>query len=72
MPGFTATVTKNKKNVIIKTKKNNLWIFKTSREVVIENSIFVENDIAIETAQLVISGVTLNLKNIIKWSLKKN
>ena len=39
--------------------------------MVIEKSIFVRNDIANETNQIVISGVTSSLNTKIEWSLKK-
>lgn len=71
MPGISTTITKNMKNVIIKTKKNNMWMFKSSNKIVIEKSIYVKNDMTIETYQIVISGVTSLLKNKIQWSLEK-
>ncbi len=71
MPEISTTVTENKKNIIIKTKKNNIWMFKSNREIMIENSIYVKSDTAIETSQIVISGVTSSLRNKIKWSLEK-
>ena len=71
MPNISTTLTKNKKNIIIKTKKNNIWLFKADQEVVIEKSIFIENDTAKETTQIVITGTTSSLKNKIKWSLEK-
>ncbi|MFL2520300.1 MAG: hypothetical protein ACJ0RJ_02435 [Alphaproteobacteria bacterium] len=46
-------------------------MFKSNNEISIEKSIFVENDTAVETSQIVISGVTSNLKNKIQWSLEK-
>jgi len=71
MPEISTTITENKKNIIIKTKKNNIWIFKSNREMIIEKSIFVTNDIANETDQIVISGITSSLKTKIEWSLEK-
>ncbi len=71
MPEISTTITKNKKNIIIKTKKNNIWMFKSSHETIVENSIYVKNDIAIQTSQIVISGITSSLKNKILWSLEK-
>jgi uncharacterized heparinase superfamily protein len=71
MPEISTTMTKNLKNVIIKTKKNNIWMFKSDREIMIEKSIYVQNDMTIETSQIVISGITSLLKNRIKWSLEK-
>ncbi len=71
MPGISTTITKNKKNIIIKTKKNNIWMFKSDSEIMIEKSIYVNNDLAIETSQIVITGLTSSLKNKIQWSLEK-
>tara|TARA_Y100001970_G_scaffold283604_1_gene399191 strand:- start:11760 stop:13298 length:1539 start_codon:yes stop_codon:yes gene_type:complete len=71
MPETSTILTGNKKNIIIRTKKNNMWMFKSSNEITIEKSIYVKDDLAIETSQIVISGVTSLLKNRIKWSLEK-
>ena len=71
MPEISTTITENKKNIIIRTKKNNIWMFKSDNEMVTEKSIFVKNDIAIETKQIVISGITSKLNTKIKWSLEK-
>ena len=71
MPEISTTITENKKNIIIKTKKNNMWVFKSNKEMVIEKSIFVRNDIANETNQIVISGITSSLHTKIEWSLEK-
>ena len=71
MPETSTTMTKNMKSVIIKTENNNIWMFKSDNEIMIKKSIYVRNDIAIETSQIVISGITSLLKNKIKWSLEK-
>jgi len=71
MPEVSTTITENKKNIIIRTKKNNIWMFKSDNEMVIEKSIFVRNDIAIETKQIVISGITSKLNTNVEWSLEK-
>ena len=46
-------------------------MFKSDHKTTINNSIYVDNDIAIQTSQIVISGITSSLKNKIKWSLEK-
>ena len=71
MPEISTTVTENKKNIIIKTKKNNIWLFKSNKEILIEKSIFVKDDIAIETNQIVINGITSSLNTKVEWSLEK-
>ena len=71
MPEVSTTLTENKKNIIIKTKKNNIWMFKSNKEILIEKSIFVTNDIASETNQIVISGITSALNTKIEWLLEK-
>ena len=71
MPEISTTVTENKKNIIIKTKENNIWMFRSNKEMVIEKSIFVKNDVANETNQIVISGITSAINTKVKWSLEK-
>ena len=71
MPEISTTITESKKNIIIRTKKNKMWLFKSNREIMIEKSIYVKNDRAIETSQIVISGITSSLRDKIKWSLEK-
>jgi len=71
MPGISTTITENKKNIIIKTKKNNIWMFRSNNKMLVEKSIFVNNDVAIETKQIVISGVTSQLNTKVEWSLEK-
>jgi uncharacterized heparinase superfamily protein len=71
MPEITTTITENKKNIIIKTKKNNIWMFRSNKEMLIQKSIFVRNDIANETSQIVISGITSALNTKIEWLLEK-
>ena len=46
-------------------------MFKSNKEIVIEKSIFVRNDIANETNQIVINGITSSLNTKVEWSLEK-
>ena len=71
MPGINTNVTNNKKNIILKTKKNNIWIFKSNSEITIENSIYVNNNNTKEIQQIVIRGITSKGKQIEKWSIEK-
>ena len=71
MQEILTTLTENKKNIIIKTKKGNIWMFKSNKEILIEKSIFVKNDIAMESNQIVISGITSSLNTKVEWSLEK-
>ena len=71
MPGINTNVTNNKKNIILKTKKNNIWIFKSNSEITIENSIYVNNNTTKEIQQIVIKGITSKGKQIEKWSIEK-
>ena len=63
--------TNNKKNIILKTKMNNIWLFKSSAELIVEDSILVDNNITKPTKQIVIKGVLSGKKFIEKWSLEK-
>jgi len=71
MPGIDTNVTNNKKNIILKTKKNNIWLFKSDSEIAIENSIYVNNNTTKEIQQIVIKGITSKNKQIEKWSIEK-
>ena len=46
-------------------------MFRSNKEMIIEKSIFVKDDIANEAEQIVISGITATLNTKIKWSLEK-
>ena len=70
MPDITTNITKNKKNIILKTKKNKIWMFKSSSELNLEKSIYVDNNSTKETQQIVIKGITDSTKKIEKWSIE--
>ena len=57
--------------MILRTKSKNIWIFKSDVELVIEDSIYVDNNKTIPTKQIVIKGVINNIKQTRKWSLEK-
>ena len=69
--GMTLNFTNNKKNIILKTKKNNIWLFKSNRELMIEDSILVDNNLTKPTKQIVIKGILSDKKILEKWSLEK-
>ncbi len=69
--GINYNFTNNKKNIILKTKLNNIWLFKCDKELIVEDSIIVDNNITKPTKQIVIKGILSNKKNIDKWSLEK-
>jgi len=71
MPGINTNITNNKKNIILKTKKNKIWLFKSNSEITIENSIYVNNNTTKEIQQIVIKGITSKTKQIEKWSIEK-
>ncbi len=63
--------TNNKRNIILKTKLNNIWLFKCDAELIIEDSVLVDNNITKLTKQIVIKGILSDKKTIKKWSLEK-
>ncbi len=69
--GMVLNFTNNKKNIILKTKLNNIWIFRCDTELIIENSISVDNNITKPTKQIVIKGILSEKKIITKWALEK-
>ena len=63
--------TNSKKNIILKTKLNNIWIFKSDMELIIEDSIIVDNNLTKPTKQIVIKGILSEKKIVRQWSLEK-
>ena len=63
--------TNNKKNIILKTKLNNIWLFKSDYELVVEDSILVDNNVTKPIKQILIKGIITENKIVRKWSLEK-
>ena len=68
---MTFNFTNNKKNIILKTKLNNIWMFKSDTELNIENSILVDNNYVKPIKQIVIKGISIENKTKRKWCLEK-
>ena len=68
---FRPNFTNSKKNVILKTKLNNIWLFKSDTELVVEDSILVDNNQTKPIKQIVLKGIITENKIIKKWSLEK-
>ncbi len=68
---MTYNFTNNKKNIILKTKLNNIWLFKSDTELIVEDSILVDNNNTKPIKQIVIKGIIIDNKTIKKWSLEK-
>ena len=68
---MTYNFTNNKKNIILKTKLNNIWLFKSDTELVVEDSILVDNNYTKPIKQIVIKGIVVENKTIKRWSLEK-
>ena len=69
--GIVFNFTNNKKNIILRSKLNNMWLFKSDVELEVEDSIIVDNNTTVPTKQIVIKGFTNRQKIIRKWSLEK-
>ena len=71
MPYIQTSLTNGKKGLILKTKKNVKWLFKSETTISLENSIYVDNNKIQQIQQIVLSGTTSHNKIIEKWSLEK-
>ena len=69
--GMSYNFTNNKKNIILKTKLNNIWLFKSESELIVEDSIIVDNNSTKPTKQIVIKGIVSEKKITKKWSIEK-
>ena len=63
LPDINITQTNSKKNIIFKTKNNKIWVFKSNKDLVLEESVFIDKNDVKDTKQIVIKGITK--KNII-------
>ncbi len=63
--------TNNKKSIILRTKLKQIWLFKSNTELIVEDSILVDNNKTIPTKQIVIKGVLNKNKQENKWLLEK-
>jgi uncharacterized heparinase superfamily protein len=73
MPHCNCLITNDKKTILIKTKKNQSWVFKSNSSICIEDSIYIGNGKRVEqNKQIVIYGSIQNNKKIEKWSLIKS
>ena len=71
-PICACLLTNNKKSVLIKTKLNHSWVFKSDSKLTIEESIYINDGKRIsKTRQIVISGYASKSKQTEKWSLTK-
>ncbi len=71
MPTINITETNKKRIMILKTKNNVIWTFKSNSDLVLEESIFVDKGDTTKTNQIVIKGISKLSKEKIKWSLIK-
>ncbi len=54
-----------------KTKNNAIWLFKANRDLILEESVFMDKNDVKETKQIVIKGITKQNREKIQWSLTK-
>jgi len=73
MPYCNCLLTNDKKSIIIKTKLNQTWIFKSNSLISLENSIYIGNGKRVEqNKQIVINGTANDKKKIEYWSFTKS
>jgi uncharacterized heparinase superfamily protein len=71
LPNMNITQTNSKKSIILKTKNNIIWLFKSNKDLVLEESVFMDKNDVKETKQIVIKGITKQSREKIQWSLTK-
>ena len=73
MPDCNCLITNDKKTILIKTKQNQSWVFKSSSLLKIEESIYIGSGKKIEkNKQIVIYGNVQDIKKIENWSFIKS
>ena len=48
-----------------------MWIFKSNKDLVLEESVFIDKNDVKETKQIVIKGITKKNREKIQWTLLK-
>ena len=60
MPNILITQTNNKRSVILKTQRGNIWLFNANKEIELEESVYMDKNNVKETKQIVLKGITKN------------
>ena len=71
MPNINITQTNSRKNIILKTKSNIIWVFESNKDLTVEESVYIDQNNAKETKQIVIKGITKKSREKIQWSISK-
>jgi len=71
LPNINITKTNSKKSIILKTKKNMIWLFKSNKDLALEESVYIDKNDVKETKQIVIKSITKKNREQIEWSLIK-
>ena len=71
LPKINITQTNNRRSIILKTEKNKIWLFKANKDLVLEESVYMDKNNVKETKQIVIKGITRNSREKVNWSLSK-
>ena len=58
MPNILITQTNNKKSVILKTQRSNIWLFNANKDIELEESVYMDKNNVKETKQIVLKGIT--------------
>ena len=71
LPNILITQTNNKKSVILKTRRSNIWLFNANKDIELEESVYMDKNNVKETKQIVLKGITKHNREKINWSLSK-
>ena len=58
MPNINITQINNKRSIILKTERGNIWLFKANKDIVLEESVYMDKNNIKQTNQIVIKGIT--------------
>ena len=71
LPNINITETNSKRSIILKTASNTIWLFKADKDLVVEESVFMDKNNAKEAKQIVITGITKKNREKVQWVLLK-
>ena len=58
LPNINITQINNKRSIILKTERGNIWLFKANKDIVLEESVYMDKNNIKQTNQIVIKGIT--------------
>ena len=71
LPKINITQTNSRRSIILRTEESQIWLFRANKDLVLEESVYMDKNNVKETKQIVIKGIARNNREKINWRLSK-